>query len=141
MDALVTAYLLYLVTAIALTGVVGHTLSRHGKVYLADVFGHDPRLARSVNQLLVLGFYLISFGFIALSLSTDGHVTGIAEVIEVLSVKLGVVALGLGVLHLVNIMVFNGIRRRHREEVRRGDTRTSQASYPGTAASFGASPR
>lgn len=116
MNALVVSYVLYVVFATAMTVVVGTTLNKHGRVYLAEVFSHDVRVARSVNQLLVLGFYLVSFGFVALTLTADGPVRDVADIFELLSVKLGIVALGLGVLHLANVALFNRIRRRYRAE-------------------------
>lgn len=143
MSALVTAYVLYLFAATGLTAVVGATLSKHGRVYLAEVFSHDVRVARSVNQLLVVGFYLVSFGFVALTLTTDAAVTTVADIFEVLSLKLGIVALGLGALHLGNVALFNRIRKRYRAEAAQavadaaralGDVR--RPSYP--AASVGA---
>ncbi|MGH3434207.1 MAG: hypothetical protein ACRDQB_15360 [Thermocrispum sp.] len=143
MNALVVSYVLYVVLATAMTMVVGLTLTRHGRVYLAEVFSHDVRVARSVNQLLVLGFYLVSFGFVALTLTTDNPVRGVAEIFELLSVKLGVVALGLGALHLANVALFNRIRRRYRAEAQQaiadaaralGDVR--QADYRARTASL-----
>lgn len=118
MNALVGTYLLYLMGSIALTVLVGSTLSKHGKVYLAEVFGNDQKLANSVNQLLVVGFYLVSLGFVALWLSTDSTVTTPHQVLEVVSLKLGTIALVLGAMHLVNVAVFNRIRRRHLEPAR-----------------------
>ncbi|MGH3518048.1 MAG: hypothetical protein ACRDQ7_11655 [Haloechinothrix sp.] len=134
MSTLVTAYLLYLLLSVSLTVVVATTLGRHGKVYLAEVFGENQQLANSVNQLLVVGFYLVSLGFVALSLNTDRPVTHVAEVFEVLSVKLGLVALTLGLLHLSNVAVFNAIRRRHRDENLRTSGYGSVPAYPGPAA-------
>lgn len=127
MNALVVSYVLYVVLATALTVLVGVTLSRHGRVYLAEVFSHDVRVARSVNQLLVVGFYLVSFGFVALTLTTDGPVRDVAGIFELLSAKLGVVALGLGVLHLANVLLFNRIRRRYRAEAQQAVTDATRA--------------
>lgn len=116
MDPIVGTYLLYLMLSITMTVVVARALSAQGRAYLTDVFGDNTKLAESVSQLLVIGFYLVSLGFVALWLSTDSTVTTMREMVEVLSVKLGTVALVLGVMHLVNIVAFSRIRRRAREE-------------------------
>ena len=55
MDTVVVGYLVYIVLTVALTVWVASTLSRYGRVYLADVFG-DERTATAINQLLVVGF-------------------------------------------------------------------------------------
>jgi hypothetical protein len=135
-NALIAAYLVYLAVAVAMTVVVGATLSKQGKVCLAEVFGSQIRLAQAVNHLIVLGFYLVSFGFIALTLGADAEIAGPAQVIEFLSVKIGVVALGLGALHLISISVFNRIRRRHREQTSGAGHPVASMAYPGTPASY-----
>lgn len=113
MDHIVIAYALYLLISIPLTVLVARTLSKHGRTFLAEVFADSPGLATAVNQLLVVGFYLVSLGFVTLFLTSHSQVPGAREVFELLSVKVGTVALILGAMHLVNVLVFNGIRRRH----------------------------
>lgn len=113
MDRVVLAYALYLLISIPLTVLVARTLSKHGRTFLTEVFADSPGLANAVNQLLVVGFYLVSLGFVTLFLTSHADVTTAREVFELLSVKVGVVALILGVMHLTNVLVFNGIRRRH----------------------------
>ncbi|MFI0998877.1 hypothetical protein ACIP10_31285 [Streptomyces galbus] len=120
MDRTVIAYVIYLVVSIALTIWVARTLSRNGRVFLADVLHGDEKLADAVNHLLVVGFYLVNLGFVALYLSGDDTVEDARGVFEALSTKLGVVLLVLGVMHLGNVYVLNRIRRRgllEREQV------------------------
>ena len=113
MDRIVLAYALYLLISIPLTILVARTLSKHGRTFLTEVFADSPGLANAVNQLLVVGFYLISLVFVTLFLTSHAEVPTAREVFELLSVKVGTVALVLGVMHLFNVLVFNGIRRRH----------------------------
>jgi hypothetical protein len=128
MNALITAYALYLLLSIPLAVVVARTLSRQGRIYLTRIFDGDLALAESINQLLLVGFYLVSLGFVALWLSTDATVVDVRGVFEMLSAKLGTVALALGAIHLFNVLVFNGIRRR-REASEYAD-RPIAATYP-----------
>jgi hypothetical protein len=120
MDRIVIAYVIYLVVSIALTVWVARTLSRNGRVFLADVLHGNEKLADAVNHLLVVGFYLVNLGFVALYLSGDDTIEDARGVFEALSTKLGVVLLVLGVMHLGNVYVLNRIRRRgllEREQV------------------------
>lgn len=112
MDLTVVAYVVYLVVSIGLTIWVARTLSRNGRVFLADVLHGNEKLAEAVNHLLVVGFYLVNLGFVALYLSGDEQLVSTREVFEALSTKLGVVLLVLGVMHLGNVYVLNKIRRR-----------------------------
>ncbi|MCX4788833.1 MULTISPECIES: hypothetical protein [unclassified Streptomyces] len=112
MDLTVVAYVIYLLISVALTVWVARTLSRNGKVFLADVLHGNEKLADAVNHLLVVGFYLVNLGFVTLYLRNDDGVADARGLFEALSVKLGVVLLVLGVLHLGNVYVLNKIRRR-----------------------------
>ncbi|WP_221347798.1 hypothetical protein [Streptomyces beigongshangae] len=112
MDLTVVAYVIYLLVSVALTVWVARTLSHHGRVFLADVLHGNEKLADAVNHLLVVGFYLVNLGFVALYLNQDDSVADARGVFEALSTKLGVVLLVLGAMHLGNVYVLNRIRRR-----------------------------
>ncbi len=112
MDLTVVAYLLYLALTIPLTIWVGRALRRHGEVFLVDVFRGDTSLARAVNQLLVIGFYLLNFGFLSSFMASDVDVTSGRELMEAVSTKVGGVALVVGVLHFGNVWCLNAFRKR-----------------------------
>lgn len=112
MDLTVVAYVIYLLISVALTIWVARTLSRNGKVFLADVLHGNEKLADAVNHLLVVGFYLVNLGFVTLYLKNSESVTDARGLFDALSVKVGVVLLVLGVMHLGNVYVLNRIRRR-----------------------------
>lgn len=108
----ITTYLLYLAISIALTIWVGRTLFKNGRVFLVDVFHGNEALADSVNHLLVVGFYLINFGYVSLALKLGYDVATAREGIEALSVKVGWVLLVLGAMHFFNLLIFSRMRRR-----------------------------
>ena len=112
MDPTVLTYLLYLASATPITIWVARSLFRNGKVFLVDVFQGREDLAHAVNALLVVGFYLLNLGFVALFLRLDHPVANGREVLESLSAKLGLVLLVLAVVHLANVWTFNRLRRR-----------------------------
>jgi hypothetical protein len=112
----VGTYVVYLLITVPLTIWVATTLSRNGRVFLADVFAGDEPLAQAVNRLLVVGFYLVNLGFVMLFLRVSSPVFDLRDLFETLSIKVGVVTLALGVLHFLNVYVFNAIRRRSHQE-------------------------
>ncbi|MFD6226770.1 hypothetical protein ACFWFZ_07795 [Streptomyces sp. NPDC060232] len=112
MDLTVVTYVIYLLISIALTVWVARTLSRNGRVFIGDVLQGNEKLADAVNQLLVVGFYLVNIGFVTLYLRSGKEVGTARALFEALSVKLGVVLLVLGVMHLGNVWVLNRMRRR-----------------------------
>lgn len=108
-----TTYLCYVVLSVGLTVWVARTLHKNGRVFLVDAFG-DETLADSVNHLLVVGFYLINLGYVALALKMADALATPRAAIEALSGKVGTVSLVLGCMHLFNVYVFHRIRRRMR---------------------------
>ena len=105
-------YFSYLAISIILTVWVARTLHSSGRVFLLDAFHGNAELADSVNRLLVVGFYLINVGYIALALKTTDPLLTLRQVIELESSKIGMVLLILGGMHFLNILVLAKIRRR-----------------------------
>lgn len=112
MSILVTTYALYLVLSISLTVWVGRTLYKNGRVFLVDAFSGNDELASSVNHLLVVGFYLVNAGFVALAIKLGLRPTDVAALLETVSIKVGTVSLVLGGMHFFNLYVLARIRRR-----------------------------
>lgn len=108
----VVCYFSYIAITVGLTIWVARTLHRNGRVFLLDAFHGNADLADSVNHMLVVGFYLINVGYIALALKTTAPLTTVRQIIELESSKIGVVLLILGAMHFFNILVFARMRRR-----------------------------
>ena len=106
------AYLLYFIWSILATVWVARSLHKNGRIFLVDAFGGSEELADSVNRLLVVGFYLINIGYVALALKAGTRIHSVQTVIEVFSSKIGWVLLVLGAMHFFNLYVFSRIRRR-----------------------------
>jgi len=108
----VGSYIVYLLISLALTIWVARTLHKNGRIFLVDSFlGNEP-LADSVNHLLVVGFYLINIGFVTLALKYGEKAVDAQSGLEILSSKVGLVLVVLGVMHFFNLFVFSRLRRR-----------------------------
>ncbi|MBL0218357.1 MAG: hypothetical protein IPQ07_31300 [Myxococcales bacterium] len=113
-NPLVLVYLPYAAIALTLTVWLARTLSRHGEVFLRAVFPDRKDLADAVNQLLVIGFYLVNLGWALLLLRADevlAQVQTPTDAIALLTTRLGTLLLLLGVAHLANLYVFHLVRR------------------------------
>jgi len=113
---IVISYAVYLAVTLAVTVWTARTLHCSGRIFLVDAFHGNEALADSVNHLLVVGFYLINVGYVALALETQANVTDARQAIELISGKIGTVLLVLGFMHFFNLFVFNTIRRRNRTQ-------------------------
>ncbi len=111
---IVVCYAVDLALSLAATVCVAQTLRRNGRSFLVEAFQGNGEMADSVNHLLVVGFYLINIGYVALALRTADLVFNARSAIELICDKVGVVLMVLGVMHFVNVYVFNRMRQRGR---------------------------
>jgi protein-S-isoprenylcysteine O-methyltransferase Ste14 len=114
-DYTVVLYLVYVALSLGLAIWVGQTLFRNGRVFLVDAFGGREALADAINHLLLVGFYLINIGYISFALTSEGYVESWRELLEVLSRKIGLVAIILGVLHVGNVYAFRKIHQHEKQ--------------------------
>lgn len=109
MGAVITD-LLYTAISLALVHMVGRTLSRNSHAFLPQKPGQDG-MAEAVSRVLVVAYYLLALGFIALTMPTWSHVSGPGQAMELLSVQVGILLLVLGGLHLAGTAVLARLRR------------------------------
>ncbi len=112
MNQIIITYSLYLLISICLTIWVAKTLFNNGKVFLYDIFHGNKELADSVNQLLLVGFYLINIGYAVYTLQITVSINNVREIIENLSLKIGLIILILGCMHFMNLYIFFNLRKR-----------------------------
>ncbi len=119
MNYIVLAYSIYLPIAVSLTIWVARTLHTNGRIFLVDIFHGQNELAVSVNKLLQVGFYLISFGFAIIKLkivpgfnydqvigqNVHEEINNPQSMIETLSYKLGSFILILGLMLFINLFL------------------------------------
>jgi hypothetical protein len=105
-------FLPYAFIAVTLTIWLARQLSRHGLVFLRAMFPGRDDLTAAVNQLLVIGFYLVNLGWALLLLRAVGlDVAGVTAAISLLIDRLGLLLLLLGAAHMMNLYVFHRIGR------------------------------
>jgi hypothetical protein len=113
---IVVTYLAYLLISVGLTFGVGRVLSRSGRLFLLDALDGSDGAASGISRLNVVTFYLISLGFVALTMRTSGGSVTARQAIELLATKIGEVLLVLGALYLASIGVLIRLRRRLRAQ-------------------------
>ncbi|MBS1780747.1 MAG: hypothetical protein JST70_15570 [Bacteroidetes bacterium] len=112
MNNIIILYSFYLLITICVTVWVARTLFRNGKLFLIDIFHGDKDLAQAVNNLLLVGFYLINIGYAVYTLRVISEVNTARLVIEVLSLKIAAIILILGCMHFLNMFIFFRLRKR-----------------------------
>ncbi len=123
----ISFYFVYAIIALGLVIWLARTLFSNGKVFLADVFENED-MAKAVNHLLVVGFYLLNLGYaltlykVQTNLSLTGAYNGLIS-------RIGMLLLSLGVIHLVNMFVFWRIRN-HRSRAQQSPRPAPQFTAP-----------
>lgn len=126
MNHIIITYSFYLIITISLTIWVAKTLFRNGKVFLIDIFHGNKELADSVNNLLLVGFYLINLGYAVYTLQVTGHISNVQQVIEQLSIKIGLIILILGGMHFFNLYIFFNLRKKAMHEKKLKESMVNQ---------------
>jgi hypothetical protein len=100
---MIWTYLIYMGVSIGVTLWVGRSLHGNGRVFLVENFHNQEKLADSVNHLLLVGFYLVNFGFVCLALRYGEKPIDLVSAVEFLSTKIGLVIVLLGAMHFFNM--------------------------------------
>jgi hypothetical protein len=119
MSYIIITYCLYLIISISLTIWVARTLFKNGKIFLYDIFHGNKDLADSVNNLLLVGFYLVNLGYAVYTLQITAGISNTQEILEQLSLKIGLIILILGGMHFLNLYIFFALRKKAVQDNRR----------------------
>jgi hypothetical protein len=112
MELVVLTYTVYVFVTTILTFVVGQTLFKGGRIFIIDAFHGKTEPADSVNRLLLVGFYLVNFGFVSLFLSIGTKPATFIDAFEYIATKVGVVLVVLGAMHFFNMKNIANMRSR-----------------------------
>lgn len=106
MTTMVWVYLGYLAVCILITVFVARTLRIHGATYITERSKDNSPLVKAKTHLMVVGFYLVTFGTVGLALRFGGNATDARTAIEILSSKLGTVIFIIGFFHFLMVGLF-----------------------------------
>ncbi|MAY82625.1 MAG: hypothetical protein CMP59_00685 [Flavobacteriales bacterium] len=107
MDFNIIAYSIYLPVTFFILIWVGSTLFKNGRPFILIQFKGDNETTDTVNRTLLIGYYLINIGYCLLILTEWEDLSGWIELIESLALTIGVISLGLGVIHFINIYILS----------------------------------
>jgi NO-binding membrane sensor protein with MHYT domain len=101
------SYIIYLPITFYITVVVGWILYKKGIVFLNDTFNSNLELASILNRFLLLGYYLLNLGYAAVSIHIFSEINSIPQLIEELSKRIGMLIIGLAIMHYFNMYSFS----------------------------------
>lgn len=100
-----SAYMIYLPIVITLTVLVSQFLFKNSKTFMIDIFHQKQDIAMATNSLFEIGFYLLNLGF-ALCIIEFFQIETVERLVVALSKKIGGFSIYLGVMMLLNLLLF-----------------------------------
>lgn len=104
-------YLVYLSLTAYITVVVGRSLHKHGIHHVKAAF-EDEKQAEVTNNLLLVGYYLINLGYLAISIVHWTVIASVEQLINSVSQKAGFIILILAGMHYINIAILQFLAQR-----------------------------
>jgi hypothetical protein len=107
------AYIIYLFITYLITVHVGLRFYRNGRVYILRLLHGDEKMTDSINNILLVGYYLLNLGYASLMISTWKTIGAWAELVGSISTMTGKIMLALAIMHFFNMTVIYFISRKH----------------------------
>ena len=102
----ITAYIVYLIVVLVITIFVGRDLHKNGYYLILDLFGNEL-FTKTINNILLTGYYLVNLGYVMLAISQFNEITNAEIFLSELALKIGTISLILGALHFNNIILLH----------------------------------
>jgi hypothetical protein len=112
----ILTYIIYLLITLYVVIYVGNVLFRNGRPFLINTFKGDISIADSLNKVLLAGYYLVNAGYTIMVLKVWSTVGSLQQMIDILSIKIGMIILTLGIMHLMNVLLLIAFGKQKRDQ-------------------------
>ncbi len=99
------SYLLFFPAMLAIAVYVAQVCHRHGRIWMLRIFHDDAAFVDAVNNILLVGCYVVNLGYIALCVAHWEPIAGVDEMIGALRTRIATILFTLAALHYQNIAV------------------------------------
>lgn len=103
----ILSYIIYLPIIAFIMLRVGWLFYKNGEVFIVSLIPDNIQLVKNINNLLLIGYYLVNLGYAVLTISDWNAVNSIVEMINSLTFIIGKIMLLLALLHFNNIFWLN----------------------------------
>lgn len=99
----ILSYLIYISISIVITFIVGNSLHKTGKVFLSHLFTEEIDIMLTINNILLIGYYLLNIGFALYTMNNWDKITTVYQLIQNTGYHLSIILMTLGIIHYFNI--------------------------------------
>lgn len=104
MEYQIISYSIFLSFSFFITIKLGWIFYKNGEIYLLEIFKQQKTYVRSINKLLLVGYYLVNLGKASITITYWETIYTIPDIIRVVGVKLGNLLLLLAIMHYINVI-------------------------------------
>ncbi len=99
----ILAYIIYLLITYIITVKVSKNLFKNGRIFIISILKGDEALTDFINKILLVGYYLMNFGYATIMLRFWKTIVIFTELIASVSTMTGRIVLSLAVMHYINM--------------------------------------
>jgi hypothetical protein len=111
MNSNTLAYIIYLLCMVFIIYRVGGMFHRNGRMFILKLYHGDEQATDTINNILLLAYYLFNMGYAFLKLKTWERIGNTAQLISSLSDNIGLLILILAITHYFNMLIIHFLSR------------------------------
>lgn len=105
MNLNIIGYVIYLLITTFIIIKVGKICYQNGNIYVAQLIPEHEDLCQKINQVLLIGYYLLNLGYCAMTLISWDKIISYSQLIEIISTKTATIICIIAMLHYFNIFI------------------------------------
>lgn len=105
MNLNIIGYTIYLLITTIIIIKVGKICYKNGNVYVAQLIPEHENLCLKINQILLVGYYLLNLGYCAMTLISWETIYNINQLVEVIAYKSAIIICTIAIMHYINIII------------------------------------
>jgi hypothetical protein len=105
MNLNIIGYIIYLSVTIYIIAIVGRICYRNGNIFVSALIPDHEDLCHKINQVLLLGYYLMNIGYCAMTLIGWETISTSGQLVETIALKTGIIVCIISVMHYANIFI------------------------------------
>lgn len=99
------AYFIYFLITIFIIVKVGKICYNNGNIYVSQLIPNHEDLCLKINQLLLVGYYLLNIGYCAMTIISWEKIETLTQLTEVITSKSALIIITIAILHYFNIIL------------------------------------
>jgi hypothetical protein len=104
-DMNIASYIIYILLTSFITIVVGFHFYTNGRIYILTLFKYDEVITNSVNNLLLVLYYLLNIGYAAVMIHFWVPVISTIQMLSVVGIRVGRIIIIFSIIHYFNMAI------------------------------------